>query len=240
MCGCSTKINPAGSSLVYSTYLSGNSNASGEAITIDNSGSAYITGVALSGLPTTIGAYQTTSGGNGDAFVIKLNMMGSDLVYGTYLGGNAGCHGRGIAVDNDGNAYIVGYVYSPDFPTTVGAYQTTLGGGFDAFVVKLNTVGSRLVYSTYLGGSNNEAGRGIAIDSNNNAYVTGDTNSTNFPITNGAYQTSFGSSDSFTSDGFMIKLNATGNILVYSTYLGGSSDDQGFGIAMDSSSTAYG
>ena len=134
----------------------------------------------------------------------------------------------GIALDTVGNAYVTGGSSSADFPTTVGAFQTAFLGNSDAFVTKLNATGSALLYSTYLGGSGDEQGMGIALDTLGNAYVTGSTSSTNFPTTPGAFQTAFAGG---LSDAFVTKLNATGAALLYSTYLGGTGDDQGLAIA---------
>ena len=138
-------------------------------------------------------------------------------------------------MDSSGNAYVTGETYSTNFPTA-NALQAGFGGGsYDAFVAKLNAAGSALLYSTYLGGGGNDVGQGIAVDSSGNAYVTGQTSSTNFPTTSGAYQTAApGGGDAFVS-----KVNATGSVLVYSTYLGGSSSDGALGISMDSSGNAY-
>ena len=119
----------------------------------------------------------------------KLNAAGTALVYSTYLGGSNEDQGLGIAVDSAGNAYVTGETVSTNFPTTLGAFQTTLGGPGEAFVTKLNAVGTALAYSTYLGGNSGDVGNGIAVDSAGNAYVTGETFSTNFPTTPGAFQT---------------------------------------------------
>ncbi len=157
------------------------------------------------------------------------------LVYSTYLGGGGDDQGLGIAVDSSGNAYVTGYTASTDFPI-VGAAQASYGGSIaDAFVTKLNPTGSALVYSTYLGGGKDDQGLGITVDSSGNAYVTGYTASTDFPIV-GAAQASYGGS---VTDAFVTKLNPTGSVIVYSTYLGGGRDDQGWGIAVDSSGSAY-
>jgi hypothetical protein len=230
-----TKLNPAGNALVYSTFLSSSGFDQGSSITVDTSGNAYVTGLTLSpDFPTTPDAFQTTLKGGQDAFVTKLNLAGSALVYSTYLGGINSDTASGIAVDTSGNAYVTGQTRSTDFPTTSDAFQTNLKGEQDAFVTKLNSTGNALVYSTYLGGSNSDTGLGIAIDTSDNAYVTGLTESLDFPTTPGAFQTSEGGRDAF-----ITRLNSAGSALVYSTYLGGSSSDIGSGIAVDSSGNAY-
>src|SRR5439155_1173802 len=146
--------------------------------------------------PTTSGAFQTTNGGGYDAFVTKLNAAGGGLVYSTYLGGSGGDVGLGIAVDSSGSAYVTGETISTDFPVTSGAFGTA-SGGWDAFVTKLNTVGGALVYSTYLGGSNNIWGYAIALDPSGSAYVAGTTDSADFPTTPGAFQTAVGLNNNF-------------------------------------------
>src|SRR6266571_453068 len=171
--------------LAYSTYLGGDNFDRSSAIAVDPLGNAYVTGFALStDFPTTAGAVQATFGGGGeDAFVTKLNPTGSGLVYSTSLG--VSDEGFGIAVDALGNAYVTGIsfpsIYTKNFPTTPGAFQTTFGGVLDAFVTKLNPTGSALVYSTYLGGKDYDEGYRIAVDALGNAYVTGPTQSTDFP-----------------------------------------------------------
>ncbi len=178
--------------------------------------------------------YQGDQGGD-DVFVTKLNAAGSALIYSTYLGGSYVEEGRGIAVDGSGNAYVTGGTSSTDFPTQ-NAYQGTYGGGdWDVFVTKLNAAGSALIYSTYLGGSSEDCGCGIAVDGAGNAYVTGSTQSTNFPTQN-PYQGTYGGGD---YDVFATKLNAAGSALLYSTYLGGSGDDRGWRIAVDGAGSAY-
>jgi len=225
-----TKLNPSGSALVYSTYLGGSREDWGTGIAVDSSGHAYVTGLAhSSNFPTTAGAFQASLAGGFNAFITKLNPGGSALVYSTYLGGSGDDIGDGIAVDSSGNAYVAGYATSTNFPTTAGAFQTTLAGSSNAFVSKLNPGGSALVYSTYLGGTGGESGDGIALDSSGNAYVTGWTESTNFPTTAGAFQTTLAGS----SNAFVTTLNPGGSALVYSTYLGGSSNDVPSGIAVD-------
>jgi hypothetical protein len=136
-----TKLNPSGSALVYSTFLGGLNSDLSNGLAVDASGSAYVTGFTSSGFPTTVGAFDTTDNGDGDLFVTKLNPAGSALVYSTLLGGSASDFEPRIAVDTSGNAYIAGSTFSPDFPTTVGAFDTTHNGMLDAFVVKLSTIG---------------------------------------------------------------------------------------------------
>ena len=228
-----TKINANGT-LAYSTYLGGSGTDYGQGIAVDGSGSAYITGVTSSSsdFPTK-NATQPIFGGVDDAFVTKMNPDGS-LAWSTYLGGNSIEEGSGIAVDSSGSAYITGWTASSNFPTTVNAYQGTSGGAWDAFVTKINADGT-LAYSTYLGGSDNEFGQGIAVDSSGSAYITGWTASSNFPTTVNAYQGTSGG----LNDAFIAKINPAGSALVYSTYLGGSDYDSGNGIAVDSSWNAY-
>jgi hypothetical protein len=191
-----SKLNAAGSALVYSTYLGGSSYDAGIGIAVDTSGDAYVIGQTFSAnFPITPGAFQTTFtgsslGGHSVAFVSKLNAAGSALLYSTYLGGSSYDAGIGIAVDTSGDAYVIGQTDSSNFPTTPGAFQTTLGSVLtDAFVSKLNAAGSALLYSTYLGGSVYDEGYGIVVDASGNAYVVGDTNSGDFPTTPGAFQT---------------------------------------------------
>jgi hypothetical protein len=183
----------------------------------------------------TPGAFQTTNGGGRDVFVTKLNATGTALVYSTYIGGSGEDRGYAIAVDGSGNAYVTGYTGSTDYDVTPRAFQTTKGGGYDVFVTKLNATGTALFYSTYIGGSNDDVGRAIAVDGSGYAYVTGATNSADYPVTPGAFQTTKGGG----ADVFVTKLNAAGTALVYSTYIGGSGDDLGWAIAVDGSGYAY-
>ena len=236
--------------LAYSTFLGGSSSDSGGGIAVDPAGNAYVVGGTASlDFPTTAQAFQATFGGgiNGVVFVTKLNPTGTALVYSTYLGGSGGDGGFGIAVDAAGNAYVTGGTRSTDFPTTASAFQTTIHGGNDAFVTKLNPTGSALVYSTFLGGDGNadsDWGQGIAVDSTGNAYVTGTTYSRNFPTTATAFQPAFpGGSRFYAYNAFVTKLNPAGTRLVYSTFLGGSNDrdggDVGVGIAVNAAGNAY-
>jgi hypothetical protein len=230
------KLNASGSALVYSTYLGGSGGDGGSGIAVDSAGNVYVTGgTSSTDFPVTPGAFQTTYGGNGDAFVSKINATGSALVYSTYLGGSGiyGDSGSSIAVDSSGNAYVIGVTSSTDFPT-MNPFQPAFGGSLEAFVTKINPTGSALVYSTYLGGSGEDAGNGIAVDSAGNAYVTGLTRSINFPTMNPLQPTYRGRDDAFVT-----KLNPSGSALVYSTYLGGTKQDYGGTIAVDSLGNAY-
>src|SRR5207244_3228057 len=161
-------------------------------------------------------AFDMTFGGGTDAFVTKLDPSGSTLVYSAYLGGISTDEGRGIAVDAAGNAYVTGKTASLDFPTTVGAFDRTLGGSGDAFVTTLDPSGSGLVYSAYLGNGSDARGFGIAVDATGNAYVTG-SGQNGFAVTSGAFDTTFNGG---LIDAFVTKLNAGGSALVYSTFLG--------------------
>ena len=197
-----TKINPAAPSFVFSTYFGGSALEEANSIAIDPATNVYVTGTTLSTNFPIANAFQPNIGDSftGDAFVTKFNSNGS-LGYSTYLGGNSTDRGVGIAVDVSGNAYVAGVTLSPNFPTA-NAIQATHGLNNDAFVTKLNSQGSALVYSTYLGGGNTDVARGIAVDATGNAYVTGFTSSLNFPLVAGAVRTRsslFKSTDSATN-----------------------------------------
>jgi len=213
-------------SLVYSTFLGGSGGDWGRAIVVDSLGNGYVTGATSSpDFPTTPGAFQssfTSSQPGGSAvFVSKLNPQGS-LVYSTVLGGNSalnGDQGFGISVDSSGNAYITGVAGSSDFPTTEGAFQRTQKASEDAFVAKLSSDGSSLVYSTYIGGTANDLSEGIAVDRSGSAIITGHTKSNDFPTTPGAFQERWAVNS---ESAFVSKLNASGSALVYSTFMAGT------------------
>jgi hypothetical protein len=230
-----SEINASGSALVYSTYLGGSGGDEGMGIALDGSRNAYVTGATTSLNFPTVNALQPTLGGNQNAFVSKITAGGAALVYSTYLGGNGADQGFAIAVDGSANAYVTGSTSSTNFPTA-NALQPTLapGGVSNAFVTKINTNGSALVYSTYLGGNINSSGHGIAVDAAGNVYVAGATDSRSFPTANPLQATIPG-----VLSPFVTKMNASGSALVYSTYLGGNAADQGFAIAVDGSGNAY-
>jgi hypothetical protein len=227
-----TKFSTDGQSLVYSSYLGGTSYDYGNSIAVDANGCAYITGGTGSTDFPTQNPYMTDPGdGNCDAFVTKFSTDGQSLVYSTYLGGSFCDSGHGIAINTNGCAYVTGHTRSISFPTQnpIISYK----GGCDAFVTKFSTDGQSLVYSTYLGGTSYDYGNSIAVDANGCAYVTGLTQSTDFPTQNPImiYQ--------WIGDAFVTKLSADGQSLVYSTYLGGSVSEWAYGIAVDSNECAY-
>jgi hypothetical protein len=233
-----TEVRYDGQVVIYSTYLGGNSFDVGNGIAVDSSGDAYITGTTYSAnFPTTSNnVFQPTLGGNSDAFVAKLDPLGSTLLYSSFLGGSDYDYGLGIALDQFGNAYVTGSTQSTDFPT-VNPIQSGNAGNGDAFVAKVNPNlpgVSQLVYSTYLGGGSADSGQGIAVDLGGSAYVVGYTFSTNFPTYN-AYQ----GKNAGSVDAFVTKLSSDGSSFVFSTYLGGSGDDRGWAIAVDSDLNIY-
>ena len=230
--------------LNYSTYFGViNSDDSANNIAVDVSGNVYITGRtnSASGIATT-GSYETTYGGSNDVFVTKFDPTLSVISYSTYIGGTGADSVNDIAVDGENKAYVIGTTSSIDFPTTPStAYQNDNGGSSDAFVTILNSTGSDLLYSTYLGGSNSDSGWSIAIDSLGDFCFTGTTHSSDFPVVNGGL---FGNSLSGSSDAFVAKISPpNAYILNYSILLGGSysgsENEEGRNIAVDSSDNVY-
>ncbi|SDT37621.1 Beta-propeller repeat-containing protein [Paenibacillaceae bacterium GAS479] len=294
-----TKFSPAGNTLIYSTYLGGSNSDQGTSIAVDIAGNAYVTGFTSSADFPVLNAYQAVAPANQNAFISQINASGSTLLYSTYLGGGDIDSGAGIAVDTLGNIYVTGVTISSDFPlmnpfqssfsfvnttfltklvptasplsqliystyfggTTlatglavdsadqaiiagytannvipiVNAVQPVFGGGsLDAFVAKFTPSGTALVYSTYIGGNDDDLALGMALDLAGNVYVTGYTFSTNFPISN-PVQAALGGG----RDAFVVKLNASGSAFIYSTYLGGSDDEQGYAVATDPFGSTY-
>jgi hypothetical protein len=247
--GFIAKIAPAGSSLLYSTYLGGDITAPAgdtaiNGLAVDGSGNAYVTGRTDSTAhPVTAGAYQTAPR---KGFVTKFNATATALIYSTYIGGSGDDIPNAIAVDAAGNAYLTGIVHSDDFPTTATAFQRVRKGGADAFVTKLNATGTALVYSTLFGGgelnwntahsgwsdrTGFEQGTAIALDSSSNAYIVGQSSSTDMPLAGASFQKTLssiqirngGTGQVWNGDnGFWAKFNPTGSSLLYSTYFGGS------------------
>lgn len=223
--GFVTKLDSAGSTQVYSTYLGGGTGDLASAVAIDPNLFAYVTGATQNPtFPFTSQAFQTSCGTDGtcnggldDAFVSVIKPDGSGFKYSTFLGGSNADVGLGIAVDASFNAYVTGSTASTNFPLK-SALQGTYGGGLtDGFVTVLNPAGRALVYSTYLGGSQNDISTSIALDGSNNAYITGQTGSSNFPMANAVQGTIGGLNDAFVSE-----VNSSGSALLFSTFLGGS------------------
>jgi CSLREA domain-containing protein len=237
-----TKLNQNGSALIFSTYLGGTGDDLGGRVAVNAVNQVYVLGSTTSDdFPGTSGSpIQSTRAGGQDAFVTKLERDGAAILYSTYLGG-PGLDvdtGGGIALDAAGNAYVTGDTASTTFTGTAGSLiQPNFGGGAtDAFVTKINHAGTAIVYSTFLGGSGDDVSTGIAVDLAGNAYVTGSTTSTGFPGTStSAIQNTLNG----TSDAFVTKINGGGNALVYSTYLGGSGTESGYGIAVDGFGIAH-
>jgi uncharacterized protein (TIGR03437 family) len=263
------KLNPTATALTYITYLGGTGVDWALGVTTDSAGDTYVTGFTdSSDFPVTAGAYQTKFGGDsgdgpvptGDAFATKFDPTGK-LLWSTYLGGSMDDLGSQIAVDSSGNVIVTGATVSPNFPVTAGAFQARYGGGMtpvvstqgyftidsgDGFVAKLNSTGSALLASTYLGGSGNDAIAALTLDSQGNIWVGGATASPNFPVSANAFQSRFGGASSQNlqavvqlGDGFIAELNAGLTALEYSTYLGGSNDDAVTGIGIDSTGAIF-
>jgi hypothetical protein len=249
--GVVAKLDPVLSSLIYATYLGGSDDEFMTGLAVDSAGDAYVTGTSNSSdFPVTPGAFQTTFGGSGasglgDAVVAKLNPTATALLYSTYLGGSDADFAAAVAIDKTGNAYVTGSTLSSNFPVTPSAFQVIYGGAGalnrgDVFVSKLNPQGSALVYSTYLGGDQDDAAEAIAVDRAGGAWVTGFTDSDDFPTTGNALRRSYAGPNIsgagktfFYGDGFVLWLNWKGTALTYSTYLGGSGDDAPGSIVLD-------
>jgi hypothetical protein len=227
-----TRLNPAGNGLVYSTYFGTSGDEIAYGIAVDQYGNAFITGSGPTNFPVINSVALSSHTGASVAFIGKFNPYGS-LLYSTWAGGSQGfSDGRGIAVDSAGNAYVTGDTGGTNFPIVGGEQPHLNGSANDAFVIKLNDAGNSILYSTYLGGTNQEQGSAIAVDANDNFYVTGFTYSSNFPLWNAVHAYSGG------QDAFVTKFNASGS-LAYSTYLGGSGSDQSNGIGVDSNGDAW-
>lgn len=233
-----TELNPGG--LVYSTYLGGAGNDYGYGIAVDPLGNAYVTGSTSSlNFPLALCFQCLFQGGAADAFVTEIAAGGAGLVYSTYLGGKGADYGRAIAVDPAGDAFVTGNTTSKNFPVPGCVFGCLPKGGNDAFVTELQRVPGgpvALVYSDYLGGAANDYGYGIAVDPNQNAYVTGSTSSANFPTTAPAC---FQCAPQGLSDVFVTHVAPFGAALVNSTYLGGPTNDYGYGIAIDGQHLVY-
>ncbi|MFC2156009.1 SBBP repeat-containing protein [Acidobacteriota bacterium] len=230
-----SKISPAGDSLVYSTYLGGTTHDFGESIIVDGGGHAWVTGRTYSPDFPLRNPWQGSLAGNYDIFVTKFGKTGKTLAYSTYVGGSDNEGAYDIACDGENNVYVTGHTVSSDFPTRLPAQGRYGGGDGDAFVFKLPPTGGSLVYATYLGGRGSDYGKGISIDNNGCAYLTGSTTGGGFPCI-APLQGEYGGGN---YDAFVTKLSPPGSAFVYSTYLGGEADDEGYGIVVDSGGCAY-
>jgi len=229
-----TKLNSSGDSLLYSTYIGGSHIEQGYGIALDDSGQALVTGWTTSSNFPIVNPYDGSfNGDTSDVFVTKLGVAGDSLIYSTYLGGSDDEWGSGIAVDAFGRGYVIGFTKSSNFPT-VNPYDASNNGGNDAFVARLTFAGDSLSYSTFLGGNGADWAYGIGFDSLGFIYVTGATSSPNFPMVN-AYDANYNGQ----FDVFVTKFNLLCDSLLYSTYVGGADDEQGYGIALDASGQAY-
>jgi MYXO-CTERM domain-containing protein len=233
--GFVSKLNPAGSAFLFGTYLGGGGDDLAYALAIDAAGSAYIVGGTTSLNFPLAGALQPAADGGYEGFVSKLNPTATALAYSTYLGGAGDDYAHAVQVDDGGSAYVAGYTVSTNFPVTAGAFQTQNAGGVDVFVSKLNPAGSRLIYSTYIGGSQDDVARGLTLDSAGHAYVAGSTASIDFPVTPDAVQ----STNAGAYDALISELSADGASLAYGSYLGGTNSDYAYAIALDSSGNAW-
>ena len=234
------RLNAGGTALIYINFFGGSAYDFGTSIALAAGSVYYITGSTGSAdLPTTAGAYDRTFNGVGDLFLAKFALLASGLVYCTYLGGGENEWAAGLALGDDGAAYVAGGTYSSNYPTTAAAYDRTFGGMGDAFIIKLNASGSALIYSTFLGGADFDGAIALAADSAGRAYVAGVTLSSDFPTTAGAYDRTLGGY----TDLFVAKLSADGGTLAYATFLGGSADegveDINGGLVLDDSGAAY-
>jgi hypothetical protein len=234
-----TKLNPSGT-VVWSTYLGGSERDAPAGIRVDGTG-VYVAGETRStDFPTTAGAYDTSLKGESDAFATKLSLDGTQLLWSTYLGGNGLDEGKGLDVDSAGAPYLTGVTNNgTSFPTSASAYSRTTHGSTDVFVTKLNPSGASLDYSTIFGGLGSDGTEqrlhGIDVNAEGDAYITAATTSTDLPTTAGAFDTSANGA----YDGFLAEFNATGSDLLLSTYLGGSSTDEGRSVALGPDNSIY-
>jgi hypothetical protein len=228
-----TKMSADGSILLYSTYIGGADVDDGYGIAIDSNGNAYLTGITWSTDFPLVNSYGSDISGYYDVFVAKLSSTGNSLIYSSIIGGSVYDFAEDIDIDADGFAYITGGTSSSDFPV-VNPYDGSPNGNYDAFVAKISTDGSALIYSTYIGGTNSEFGNGIAVNSAGEAYISGQTFSPEFPLQN-AYDAEYNGG----GDAFMLRLSSTGNAIIHSTFIGGTAEEIAHDIALDDWDNIY-
>lgn len=231
------KLDPAGTTLLFSTYIGGGNDDRGYAVAVDTQGSVYLTGISTStDFPTNDGAFQRNNRGGIDAFVAKFAFDGT-AIYSTLLGGGSDDRANAIAVDLKGNAYVVGETFSDGFPQTNAPFQHSRHGSLDAFVTELNPDGSQLVFSTFSGGSGDDSAGGVAVDLAGNIYVVGSTTAGNgFDVPNRSYNTGYNGG---ASDIFVSKYTSGGQSLAWTTFLGSHGGDYGNAISVDANGTVY-
>ncbi|MDH5646250.1 MAG: SBBP repeat-containing protein, partial [Candidatus Heimdallarchaeota archaeon] len=229
-----SKFSPNGVSLVYSTYFGATGIDVGNAIVLDSENNMYITGHTDSSGFTMVNPYDPTHRGGYDVFVFKLTADGLGLPFSTFIGGSLNDIAMSIQLDSENNVYITGYTESPNYPV-VNAYDSTYNGGItDVFISKLNSSGSSLLYSTFIGGSFADLAKSLVLDSNNNMYVAGYTYSNDFPMVN-PFNDTYGRLNEL----FVFQLSASGSDLLFSTYVGGIESDFGWDLVLDSSNNIY-
>jgi len=228
------KLSPSANSIIFSTYAGGSGDDFGNAIAVDSGGYVYAIGDTDSINLTTVNALQPFNAGGVDAFLAKLTPSGTNVVFSTYAGGNGDDVGSGIAIDGTGNIYGVGFTNSTNLQLIVNAVQPIKAAGYDAFVAKLNSTGTAILYSTFLGGNGNDFGIGLNVDTAGNTYIIGETTSSNFPLMNPLQPSNGGARDVFVT-----KFSSTGSAILFSSYLGGTADDTGFSLAADLAGNTY-
>jgi hypothetical protein len=234
--GFLARIDPQGRDLQFSTYLGGRLDDTIAGVAADENGDAYVVGTTNSpNFPLRTPPQETYGGGGSDAFVVKVT-PGNAMAYGTYLGGKGADQGNAVTVDGAGEAYVVGATASDDFPLA-RPMQSRLAGGTDAFAAKVAADGRQLDFSTYLGGSSNEVGHGVALDGAGSAYIAGSTSSKDYPVGKGSDSSYSGGF--FDGDAFIAALTPAGDAGSLSRYLGGNGDDVGLGVAVDGSCGVY-
>jgi hypothetical protein len=229
------RLDPTATTLIFSTYIGGSYDDRANALALDNQGNVYLAGGAISvDFPVSTGAYQTQNRGGLDCFIVEFDSQGNGI-FSTFIGGGSDDQANAIAVDSQGNSYITGQTVSDSYPQVNASFQHSRHGGNDAFITELSADGSHLVYSTFAGGGSDDIGYGIAVNQAGEAYVSGTTNSSDFPVTSGAYQRGYGGS----GDMFVLAYSANGQNLKFSTFLGSHGVDDGNGIALDSANNIY-